>query len=333
MAKSIPGQSSMFDPPMCEGSSSVISSPESEDGVTPYDSPDGQTSEQSGPGVARVSRSRVPGKQMAPTIRATFGQRGFGSSQSADLTSCLVNKLRVRMGSAGSIVFRLTWKERVSPSGRLIFALRASARSTFASGSGSWPTPVVNDATGSDYAYSQGNHDRPVLKLGGTAKLATWPSPKASNTTGAGTRGQGGENLQTLALLAHWQTPRGEISGDTAESHEARQTRVVAKHGRRMGTPLEVQAAWATPAHRDYRTANARSYQERSDSTKGEQLPNQVVHFGPMPTGFLAETESRGQLNPAHSRWLMGYPREWDVCAATAMPSSRKSRKPSSKRT
>jgi hypothetical protein len=64
-------------------------------------------------------------------------------------------------------LFALTWNDAVTPSGRRICALRASARRTSDSASTSWPTPVVNDAKGSDYAYSQGNHDRPVLKLGG----------------------------------------------------------------------------------------------------------------------------------------------------------------------
>jgi hypothetical protein len=37
-----------------------------------------------------------------------------------------------------------------------------------------WPTPVDNDSKGSTHCYSQGNHDKPVLKLPGTAKLTGW---------------------------------------------------------------------------------------------------------------------------------------------------------------
>lgn len=59
--------------------------------------------------------------------------------------------------------------------------------------------------------------------------------------------------------------------------------------------------------------------------------PARLTAYGQLLTGSCAEMESGGQLNPAHSRWLMGLPPEWDACAPMAMPSTRKRRASSSK--
>ena len=58
-------------------------------------------------------------------------------------------------------------------------------------------------------------------------------------------------------------------------------------------------------------------------------VPCRRTAFGEMQTGSCAGTGGGGQLNPAHSRWLMGLPAEWDDCAVMATPLSRRRRKPS----
>lgn len=60
--------------------------------------------------------------------------------------------------------------------------------------------------------------------------------------------------------------------------------------------------------------------------------PARLTASGEMLTGSDAQTKSGGRLNPAHSRWLMGYPPEWDDCAATAMQSMPKPHRRSSAR-
>jgi hypothetical protein len=39
---------------------------------------------------------------------------------------------------------------------------------------------------------------------------------------------------------SQWPTPGASLAGDTPETHEARQSRVIKNHGRRMGTPLAI---------------------------------------------------------------------------------------------
>ena len=179
-------------------SPSAISSAESAAGATHSDSPASQTTPTSGPAPARVSRSRAPARGAGSATLDIFGQHGSHSSASADLQRSLESRLRALTASSGSTLFSLTWKDAVTPSGRRICALRASARRTQDSASTSWPTPVVNDAKGSDYAYSQGDHDRVVLKLGGAAKLVN-SGGQPSELVGDSSSSRGGRHTGAVS--------------------------------------------------------------------------------------------------------------------------------------
>jgi hypothetical protein len=297
MAKSIPGQLSMFEPTTSEASRNATSSQASADGALRSDLQDGPTTGPSGPVPAPASPSPSRGKGKARQTNDISGLSSTASFQGADRLSYSVSKSLQQSGRLGSTECSLIWKVRATPAGRLFFQLVPSMRPIGEIDFGLWPTPLsapTSEATPTSLSPAKdGNNE-------------------AGNSAGLVAIRQ--------HALAMWATPSARDWKDTPGMAQTGIDPDGSTRSRVDQLPRQVAAMWPTPRQQDGKHGAATDYELNRETGKDLVHVAAARAHGAAPSGSSARTEKPGALAPEFVSWLMGFPPEWMECAPTAMP-------------
>lgn len=285
--------------------SNTISSQESGAGRWPLNSPDGRWMRQCVREVRRASLLVWLENEAGGTIPVTWLRPFSTSSQSCDLQLFLANRLAQQLKNCGSMLYSLSWKTKATPAHRPYCQRAASAprikEIAFSLALSTWPTSSATDWKGGYAGGRIRNGKLSVDRLDVAAQLATYPTPNTCND----------RSPCPDYARAGW------FRADGTKKH----IRLQDIAG--MASFVGCATVPDSPASRGQLSGSYRKGMEKC--TPVPEFPIRITAHGQMLTGCYAGMEISGPLNPAHSRWLQGYPPEWCDCADTAMQSSLKS--------
>jgi len=256
----------------------------------------------------------------------TYGRTGTISLQSAALQSSLANKLKQRSATDGSTLFKLTWKEAVTPAGRSLPLLRASALRTSEHACtlplNGWSSPGARDwkdtiGMASTGVNPDGTERSRLDQLGRQVGLTAWPeiggeSPLLPSATLTGMGGVNSEtstpqnatasdrpkmvlntaNWPASCMGAGWPTPQTQ---DASGGGQAKRAMGEARHGSNLND-FAMLAGWPSPtvgnATGSQAAKDASATGKRPDGSKATVSLNAVAKIAGWPTP-MAGTPAR----------------------------------------